>query len=223
MLFGKMVARRCAVLLLLCGLYLNAGYVKHVDAHPHAWIDVSVEIVFDKEHRMVALRETWLFDFGYTAYALATAGAKNLEDVEQTYLDQLATENLKQLKAYDYFTVVRKDQSLVTTTLMQETTVRLRDNRIEMRFTLSLAEPIYVARHHVTYTIFDPAYYVEMLHEEREGAIVLVGGAPECRYTLSAPNPSFEAVALAAALDQAATAEEGFGALFSERVRIRCD
>ena len=211
---------RCLAMLLALGVI--AGGVKFVEAHPHAWIEVSVEIVFDEQKRMTAMRETWVFDYGYTVYALATAGAKDFENVPQTFLDKLTAENLMQLQQYNYFTVIRKDQSVVDATLIPETATSLRDDRVQMSFTLALDEPIDVAKHHVTYAIFDPSYYIEMLHEEREDAIVLLGAAPACHYSLNAPNPSAEAVGLAAALDQAATAEEGFGALFAERVQIIC-
>jgi ABC-type uncharacterized transport system substrate-binding protein len=92
-----------------------------------------------------------------------------------------------------------------------------------MTFTLRLAEPVDPAKDHLTYAVYDPSYYIEILHIEAPDAITLMGATERCSHELIRPNPAAEAVALAAALDQAATAEQGFGALFAERVHIRCD
>ena len=39
-------------------------------AHPHAWIDVKVKVLFDEKGRIYGLEETWVFDPLYTAFAL---------------------------------------------------------------------------------------------------------------------------------------------------------
>ena len=39
------------------------------DAHPHAWIDVRVTVLFDGDGAITGLRQSWLFDEFYTAFA----------------------------------------------------------------------------------------------------------------------------------------------------------
>ena len=42
---------------------------KPSNAHPHAWIDLWIEVVFDSTGAITGLRETWLFDDFYSVYA----------------------------------------------------------------------------------------------------------------------------------------------------------
>ena len=54
------------------GLSLSNTTPAH--AHPHAWIDVKLEILFDTAGNIMGLRETWLFDEFYTEFALQDFG-----------------------------------------------------------------------------------------------------------------------------------------------------
>ena len=75
----------------------------------------------------------------------------------------------------------------------------------------------------ITYSIYDPTYYIDLLHARDPGAIRLADAPAACRQRLVAPNPSFEAVSLAAAADRTQSLGEGIGALFAESVVIACD
>ena len=74
----------------------------------------------------------------------------------------------------------------------------------------------------VDYMVFDPTYYIEMLHAEGGGAIQLSGAGADCKYVLTPPNPDPNAVGLAASLDKTQSAGNELGQLFAERVTIRC-
>lgn len=198
-----------ACLLVLLGSASPAG------AHPHAWIDVSVDVLFDPEGRVTALRENWLFDEYYTAAVMQKGSPKKL--------DQLRERILRNLKDYGYFTRVQAGDRPVALAVPAESSARIEGNRLLMSFTAPLAEPVDAARTALTYAIFDPTYFIEMLHEARADAIRLVEGAPGCRFRLIPPNPDPKAVAAASMLDRTQTGGDGLGVYFAEKVEIRCD
>ncbi len=39
-------------------------------AHPHEWVDVASEVLFDAHGRIAAIRHHWRFDEAFSAFAL---------------------------------------------------------------------------------------------------------------------------------------------------------
>lgn len=190
------------------------------ESHPHAWIDVSVEVLFDPSGRVVGLRESWLFDEYYTVFVLRSAEGGV---ADQAALDALMHGNLESLYPYDYFTVVTNGGERVGLSAATDASTRLVDNRLEMTFVVPFAAPSEAIRGPLTYAVYDPTYYVEMLHAERAEAIKLVDAPESCAYRLAAPDPNPEVLSLAAALDRTQSAGDGLGQYFAERVTVRCD
>ncbi len=78
--------------------------VRLVDAHPHAWIDVWVEVIFDSTGAITGLRETWLFDDFYSVYATEGMDLNKDGQPDKAPMEKLVRENIESLSEYDYFT-----------------------------------------------------------------------------------------------------------------------
>jgi ABC-type uncharacterized transport system substrate-binding protein len=217
----RLAARFLASLALLAIL---AAAPQPARAHPHAWIDVKVKVLFDDKHRIYGLEETWIFDPLYTAFVLEgnMRGKDKDRKPDQAAIDGVSKENLKNIKDYDYLTVVESNGVKAGYAGTRDLTGSFVKDRLRMSFTLLLDKPLDPAAAPVEYMVFDPTYYIEMLHAEGAGAIELSGAGDDCRYTLTPPNPNPNAVALAASLDRTQSAGNGIGRLFAERVTIRC-
>jgi len=202
-----------------CALF---GMAAPAAAHPHAWIDVSVELPFDQEGRVSGLRETWLFDQYYTAFVASELGAIQGGRADQAKLDALLRTNMSNLKAYDYFTVVRSGTDAVRLAPVTEMSTRLVEGRLEITFLLPFETPVEVGASDLFYSVYDPTYYIEMLHKEGPDPIVLRDAPEGCDYRITRASPSASAIALAAALDRNQKAQDGFGALFAEKVFVSC-
>jgi len=190
-------------------------------AHPHAWIDLRSRVLLDEEGRVHALELSWLFDDYYTVLV-----AEELEsggDPTQDYLDQIAERNLSNLREYDYFTAVTYDgeRQSVGEVLRYET--ELHDKRLWMRFEVPFDEPLDPKAGDLTFAVYDPTYWIEILHLEGEPIFFAGEGADECFGEIIQPNPTIEEVTLANALDQDETAGDGLGELFTETVAVRCE
>lgn len=193
-------------------------------AHPHSWIDLRSEAVFDGEGRLAALHETWLFDEYYTTFVFehAMKGKNSKGKPTQADIDTLTRKNIKNLTPYGYFTRIHADGNILATSPAEEVNAALLGNRLEMRFTLTLASPQPVMGHAVFYAIFDPTYFIEMLHAETPGAIRLTGAPENCSHTVTPPSPTVEDVIRASKLDPTQSAGDTLGEVFAEKVEIVC-
>lgn len=191
-------------------------------AHPHGWIDVRVELQFDAAGALVSLRESWLFDELYTAYATEGMDGDGDGRPDPAQLTALLEINLANLAEYDFFTRATLDGREVAFAPPQAAVSAMRGERLEMRFLLPLAEPVEIGSAAFAYRVYDPTYYVEMLHAEQEDAVRLLAAPPGCLWRLEPANPSLETVSLAAALDRNESAGDGLGALFAETVTVTC-
>lgn len=192
-------------------------------AHPHGWVDVRVEVLFDGQGRVAGLRETWLFDDYYSAYAVEGMDEDGDGAPDPARLRALLKENMTNLAEYDYFTRVTVDDGNLAFGEPGGMSSHMEGNRLEMTFELPLAEPQRPPAGGLVYAVYDPTYYIEMLHAESDDAIRLIGAPTGCGASLEEPNPSLETVTLAASLDRMQTATDGLGALFAQRVTVRCD
>lgn len=217
---GTRSRRRIAFIALL-GILSAAVPVKRADAHPHAWIDVTVQVLFNDAGEVTGLRETWLFDEYYTAFAMEGLGRSGARP-SQSDIDALLRENMNRLADYSYFTRVESDGATVAFASVTPMSSTLRGARLEMSFVLPFKEPVDMAGANFEYAIYDPTYYIEMLHAESSDAIRLAGAPTDCEHRLIEPTPTMEAVMLAQALDRTETASDGLGATFAERVKVRC-
>lgn len=189
-------------------------------AHPHAWIDLRSQVLLDEQGHVRALRLDWMFDDYYTV-AISEDVDSNEQQSDDFWTD-LAGRNLSNLEEHGYFTVVKIDGEPVAVGKVEHYKAGLRDHRMWMRFDIPLKEAIDPRAHEVTFAVFDPSYYIEIVHLE-DDIIAFDGvGADACAGDIIQPAPTFEQVSLASALDREETAEDGLGELFAETVVLRC-
>lgn len=191
-------------------------------AHPHAWIDFDVELRFDGEERITAMRQVWLFDEFYTAFALQEIERDADGGPSARGLEALAQGNLERLEEYGYFTRLYAGTDAIAIDSVSDVETRVEGDRLLMAFTAEFAEGAPADRA-FEYAIYDPTYWIEMLHTDGEASIRLAGAPAGCEIELVDPTPSGEMVTLAAMLDVYETDSDGLGSAFAERVTIRCE
>lgn len=215
--------RHClAGALLLCGLASGAVF-----AHPHGWIDLSVRLLVDDQGRATALHQSWRMDPFYSLVVVeeleAAAGDAGIE----AGLDQLGGEIRDNLKPHDYFTEIELDGEPLALAEVTEYTVMYRDARIEFVFLLPLAEPRPLKGETLRYRVFDPTYYLEVVHEAEDDTpldeALTVSGDADCRLRILPADPDPERVMEAAMLDRTDEAAPGLGRHFAETGEVTCE
>ena len=199
-------------------------------AHPHAWIDLRSTVVLDTDGHVTAIEQQWLFDQFYTVFSIEELGPA--ANIRAQALKTLAGRNLKQLRAYDYFTEVRVDGKKVALGTVSDFESELRGGRLWMRFVVPLTVPIDPKLQVLKFSVFDPTYYTEILHLKDDVVNFLgikndMGNFPsaknnDCFGRIVQPNLTANTVMLAQALDRDATPDNTLGSIFAEQVKVTC-
>ncbi len=192
----------------------------HVRAHPHGWIDVRTEVLADARGRMTGLRQAWLFDELYSAFVLDEFEAEGLS--REDGLARLLDDDVTALAPFDYFTRVEVDGAVRDLGAARAYANGVAAGRIWLRFELPLAEPVDPATANVRYAVFDPTYFIEILHRGDAPVALAEPLADRCEVAVIAPDPPAEIVSFAAMLDRNAEADDGLGAHFAEWIELAC-
>lgn len=194
------------------------GMPAPVTAHPHAWIDLRTAVIVDKEGRVIAVEQEWLVDPLYSTLLI-----EDLDATTATALRTHSAEMLGRLKAHSYFTELRVDGEIQPPGEVREFSSELRSNRYWLRFVLPLSTPIDPTAQTLTYAVFDPTYYIEILHLEKH-VIEFLGAEPgRCVARIDSPKPTADAMMRAGSPAVDASPDSSLGALFAERVDVGCE
>ena len=188
----------------LAGLLLLAT-LSGALAHPHVWVIVRSEILFDKTGNVAAIRHAWTFDDMYSA----------LQPVAQT--------NVESLKEFGYFTVSKirgkpaefgdpKDYSM---------SYNPGDQTVTLSFTLPFATP--VPSRTFAFQIYDPSYFVAFAFDK--GTSVKLTDAPAgCSLSVIKPRALDEAEtkALNESFFSGLSPGSDFGIKLADRAIVAC-
>jgi ABC-type uncharacterized transport system substrate-binding protein len=182
---------------------------------------MSTSLTFNGEARISSIVVDWLFDDFYTAFVVEDINRAG-ESIDQA-LTSLAEENLRSLKEYQYFTDVRVDGKRQHVEYTGHFQTEIRQGRLWLRFVITFHEPVDPRQHNITYAVYDPTYYIEILH--LEGDVVTLNGEKPggCFASILPATPSGATIAMAAALDKNVKAPDTLGQMFADTVEILCD
>lgn len=194
-------------------------------AHPHGWIDMSVRVITNDDGAVTGLHQTWRMDPFYSLVVMEELQQVPGTSLEQG-LDQLGSEIRDNLTPQHYFTEVRIGDKPQTFGEVTEYTALERDGRLTFMFILPLTSPQPLSGQVLEYQVFDPTYYIEMVHEE-EGdepspQALILNGEPDCTLSVLPADPDPEKVLQASLLDVDEEGEPGLGRHFAETGRVDC-
>ncbi|MCG5509862.1 DUF1007 family protein [Ectothiorhodospira lacustris] len=207
----------------LCCLLLTLSAVTFspAGAHPHAWIDLEVTAVFDDTGHVTGLRQTWLMDPFYSVFLLDEMAHNATGDTREEKLADIARQVIENLTEYHFFTEIHHGEQLIRDVRAEAPTLKEINGRLALSFTLHFQTHVDPARASLRYAVFDPTYFIEILHAENT-VPHLEGGTERCEIRIHQPRPDPVLVARAMALDYDQTGDPDLGKHFAERAEIRC-
>ena len=199
---------------------LFAPFVSTAEAHPHMWIDLKSEIIIQDQTMVSAIYQEWLFDDFFSA-SLIEEASQNPKG-HKVGMKAVVAEILDNLGPHDYFTLINVDGEKVSSNSIKSFEVDVRENRVWISFSLPISRDVDITAQALSYSIFDPTFYIEMLHFEGE-TVSFVGDVPSsCSTKIKQPNPSTEAVLLSRSPDLDKVPDQSIGELFAETVVVNC-
>lgn len=191
-------------------------------AHPHAWIDLHVKLLADDEQHVHALSQTWVFDPVYTMILIEEVDEEQSDDDRAERLQRMGQRMIGNMAEYDYLTRIAHGDDRLRAEGVRDIDVQVNaSEQLEFRFTLDLPRNVNLRQQPLHYMIYDPVYYIEMLHPS-SSAVSLNGNSERCTVNITAPDPDPSQIARAAAVDLGAADPDGLGRHFAEQVTIRC-
>ena len=199
---------------------LFAPLISTAEAHPHMWIDLKSEIIIQDQTMVSAIYQEWLFDDFFSA-SLIEEASQNPKGLK-VGIKAVVKEILDNLGPHDYFTLINVDGEKVSSNSIKSFEVDVRENRVWVSFSLPISREVDITAQALAYSIFDPTFYIEMLHFEGE-TVSFTGDVPtSCSSKIEQPNPSSEAILLSRSPDLDEVPDQSIGALFAETVVINC-
>ena len=191
-------------------------------AHPHVWVEARAEVMFGKDGKVDAIRNEWVFDEMYSAFAVQGL-EKDGKLATRAQMATLAKSNVDDLKEYDYFTFAKAAGQKVKFEAPTDYFLEERpDKRVVLHFTLPLADPTRTGRF-MSVQIYDPTYFVDFELAPRD-AVELAGAPPGCSKSVLGAHPLIvsDGQKLAKSFDTGLTPSDDFALKMASRVIVAC-
>lgn len=136
-------------------------------AHPHAFVDLRLAVVFDQAG-LAGFRQRWLLDEMTTRAVMEAAGADfadGLDAREHAAIERMSRENLG---SRGFFTDIRHAGRRVRPAEPRTFTARLRGARLEYDLFIPFAVPATGRPQEVLAAVYDPSFYVYVAYAEGE-------------------------------------------------------
>lgn len=178
---------RAIVTCLLLGTLSAPAY-----AHPHVWIDLKTNLIFNEAGELAALKINWTFDEFYSAFAVEEFKKDASGGYAASDLEKLATLNLTNLRDYQYFTDVLVAGKPVKTGIAHDglSTWDAKSGLLTLNFVLPLATPVRPdAKTPLSFRIYDPSFYIAIDYV-KDNPITMAGGPHDgCKTSTDIPDP----------------------------------
>lgn len=132
--------------------------VSRAAAHPHVWVEVTVEVVFDDAGRLAEVREHWLFDANLNADMAVLNDLDRNGVLSDEEAGRAIANNMGWIPYFDYFTRITSDGEAVEPAPASRFEVSFVEDRFRLDLTLPIAAPFAIGDE-AGVDVFDIQYY----------------------------------------------------------------
>jgi ABC-type uncharacterized transport system substrate-binding protein len=191
-------------------------------AHPHVWVTMQSELIYDHDGSITGIRHHWTFDDMFTAFAVQGIQAKEKGKFTREELAPLAKVNVESLKEYDYFTYATADgKKAPMSDPLPGYWLDYKDTALVLNFTLPFKTPVKAKL--LRLEIYDPTIFVDF--EFAKGTPVHLVGAPTgCKLDVVLPQDitTAQSQKLGEAFFNSLSSAQNWGAQFANKILVNC-
>jgi ABC-type uncharacterized transport system substrate-binding protein len=166
---------------------LILAFVAAAEAHPHVWVAVRSEVVFNPEGKVSGVRHAWEFDEMYSAFAVQGLG-KGGKPPTREELAAKAQEIVENLPEFEFFTFARQNGAKAPFKPPQDVYLEANDKKIvTLHLFLPLETPVAVKKP-FSFQVYDPTYFVAFGLEKKD-PVKLANAPAGCSVSLVEPAP----------------------------------
>lgn len=137
-------------------------------AHPHVWVVMKSQIIYDRSGLVIGIRHTWTFDDLYSSFVIQGLKGKKQGVFTREELTPIVQENLESLKDVEYFTQGTINGNKATFGDPVESWFEYENRMLTFHFTLPLKSPVKVQT--LELAVYDPLYYIDFTFAEKDSA-----------------------------------------------------
>ncbi len=156
-------------------------------AHPHVWVVVKAELLYEPGGKVTGVRHHWTFDEAYSTYAVQGLDANGDGVFSRDELAELAKVNAESLSEFGYFTSLKTDGKRQELTTPVEPWLEHAAGQLTLHFMLPVKEPS-VARRTLILDVADPTFFVDFSYADDDSAITLTGAPKNCVTQVTRPK-----------------------------------
>lgn len=158
-------------------------------AHPHVWVTVETEVLYDQQQAITGFRHKWTFDEFYSSFAIQGLDQNNDGQYDRAELKDLAEINVQSMKDFEYFTFPKLAGGPLDRQPPKDYWLDHQDGKLILNFTLPLAEPL-TADKIKTFSlgVYDPTFYVDFALA-KENPVRLSAAPAGCTPQIHDPAP----------------------------------
>ena len=204
---------------LALGLLALPLVVTAARAHPHVYVTMKSEIVYDAEGRMTGIRHHWTFDDMFSTYATQGLESKQKGKFSREELQPLAEVNVTSLKEFDFFTQGKMNGQKAEFEQPKDYFLEQNNDLLTLHFTLPLKKP--EATKNIDLEIYDPLYFVAFEFAEKE-PITLKGAPASCKLSTVKLGDDNQSKTLSESIFARPDPNNPFGAQFANKIAVKC-
>ena len=197
-----------------------AAFAAPAQAHPHVWVTVTSQVVYNGNGQATGIRHAWKFDDMYSTFALEGLEQKTKGVYTREELAPLAQVNMTSLKDSDYFTFAKMGGKDMEFADPADYWLDYKDEMLTLNFTLPFKTPQQTKN--LSVEVYDPSYFVDFGFDEKD-AIKLVGAPAQCKATIQKPKQGGLGVGQQYMSDAEAMAMmDNLGQNFASKIAVTC-
>ena len=198
---------------LLAAAFVVAALNSPARAHPHVWVTVTSEVVYDAKGAATGVRHAWKFDDMYSAFALEGLPQKTKGVFTREDLAGLAEVNITTLKESDFFTFAKAGGKDVVFADASDYWLDYKNEVLTLNFTLPFKAPL--KEKDLSIEVYDPSYFVSFAFAEKN-AVALVGAPGQCRAVVETPKEVSKQVS------ESSFMSGNWGQNFASKIAVKC-
>jgi ABC-type uncharacterized transport system substrate-binding protein len=196
-------------------------------AHPHVWITMRSDVVFNDANQVSAIGVEWIFDDGYAQVALEGLDANGDGVYSQTELAPLTEQNIASLKDYNYFIAPRVNGEIVSIRDPVESGQIYSNGKLALHFQVPLTAPVDPRKAQFLFKIYDPEFFIAMDYVA-DHPVGIIGEMPDgCQLKVEEVVSDQQLSATQEMLSSKGTDwkpenNEDFGGMFAQPAKVLC-
>lgn len=172
---------------LLWSLVVAAFAATTARAHPHVWISVRCEFVFNADREPVGLIEHWTFDEMYSSVAVMDVSRDRDGKRSPGALASSARAIVTATKSANFFTIATVGGRPISFQEPREIEANFSGDKLSVRFRFDFREPIRLGGDALRIEVHDPDLFADFQFSDTQQ---VEGLPPTCAVRLDEPNQS---------------------------------